>query len=114
MIGQIVNVGVGFEEFSAVIQIDANSERTGLGGLVHGNPRQQFSTDFDEGILAGRGLFDVAKVSCELAHEIEIGCTSWHGTSARDSLYNLGLLANAVSGERSAFCASQGKGGESC
>jgi hypothetical protein len=49
VVGHVVNVGSGCEEFGAVIETDANGKRTRLSRTMSGHARQEFSVNLERG-----------------------------------------------------------------
>ncbi len=83
MIGNVVHAGRFGEQVGAIIDIDANRERAGLGGTVHGSAGEKFAVNFECASAIGRGFLDARKFECELSYNVEIDGEFFHGNFAR-------------------------------
>jgi hypothetical protein len=82
VVRQVINVGGRSEQLGAVLETDANDERTWFGGPMSGYARQKFSAD-----LEGRGpirgaLLDAGQSKSDLPYGVEVDCASGHSVSA--------------------------------
>jgi hypothetical protein len=79
VVGHVVNVGVGCEQFGAVVKADANHKRTRLSRAILRHARQEFPSNLERGRAVCRAFLHAGQRQADLPYRVEVDGASWHG-----------------------------------
>jgi hypothetical protein len=78
VVRHVVNIGVRSEQLSAIIEIHAKDKRTGFGGAISRDTRQEFSMDLERREPVRCALLNAGQSKSDIPYGVEVDCASGH------------------------------------
>jgi hypothetical protein len=96
VVGDIVKFRGSGEQFSAVVKIDADRNRTGFGGAVGGQAGEEISAELERRRTVGSAFLNAGQGEADGFYGIEVEGAFWHGGNdfRRSDHRNIGSSKN--------------------
>ena len=78
VVRHVVNIGVRSEQLSAIIEIHAKDKRTGFGGAISRDTRQEFPMDLECREPIRCALLNAGQSKSDIPYGVEVDCASGH------------------------------------
>src|ERR1700722_1337546 len=79
VVGYVVNIGSGSEQFGAVVEADAKHKRIRLSRAMGRHARHEFSENLERGCPVGCARLHAGQRQADLLYGVEVNCVSRHG-----------------------------------
>src|ERR1700722_5029344 len=103
VVGYVVNIGSGCEQFGAVLEAHAKHQRIRLSRAMGRHARHEFSANLERGCPVGCARLHAGQRQADLLYGVEVNCASRHGRmplSARTGTFS----RQAIAASRTRLC----------